>query len=73
MPKRTYDSSLFQVNENGFLTYDSDKYTSKIGIDVSRYQGSIDWAAVKDAGVEFAMLRLGYRGYGTGAIVRGHQ
>lgn len=62
MPKRTYDSSLFQVNENGFLTYDSDKYTSKIGIDVSRYQGSIDWAAVKDAGVEFAMLRLGYRG-----------
>ena len=70
MPKRTYDSSLFQVNENGFLTYDSDKYTSKIGIDVSRYQGSIDWAAVKDAGVEFAMLRLGYRGYGTGAIVR---
>ena len=70
MPKRTYDSSLFQVNENGFLTYDSDKYTSKIGIDVSRYQGSIDWAAVKDAGGEFAMLRLGYRGYGTGAIVR---
>ena len=29
MPKRTYDSSLFQVNENGFLTYDSDKYTSR--------------------------------------------
>ena len=41
MPKRTYDSSLFQVNENGFLTYDSDKYTSKIGIDVSRYQAAL--------------------------------
>ena len=39
MPKRTYDSSLFQVNENGFLTYNSDDYDYRIGIDVSRYQG----------------------------------
>lgn len=69
LPKSTYDNSLFQVNENGFLTYDSDEYTCKIGIDVSRYQESIDWAAVKGAGVQFAMLRLGYRGYGTGALV----
>ena len=69
MPKRTYDSSLFQVNENGFLTYNSDDYDYRIGIDVSRYQGEIDWAAVKDAGVDFAMIRLGYRGYGTGRIV----
>lgn len=69
IPKNTYDNNLFQVNENGFLTYDSDEYTCKIGIDVSRYQSSIDWAAVKGAGVDFAMLRLGYRGYGTGRIV----
>lgn len=70
MPKRSYDSSLFQVNEQGFLTYDSDEYSCKIGIDVSRYQGAIDWAQVKQAGVDFAMLRLGYRGYSTGAIVK---
>lgn len=69
LPKSTYDNSLFQVNENGFLTYDSDEYACKIGIDVSRYQENIDWAAVKGAGVQFAMLRLGYRGYGTGALV----
>ena len=69
LPKSTYDNSLFQVNENGFLTYDSDEDTCKIGIDVSRYQGNIDWAAVKEAGVQFAMLRLGYRGYGSGALV----
>ena len=30
------------------------------GIDVSRYQGAIDWNAVKNAGVQFAMLRAGY-------------
>ncbi len=32
-----------------------------LGIDVSKYQGTIDWAAVKNAGVEFAMIRVGYR------------
>lgn len=32
---------------------------TKIGIDVSRYQGNIDWQKVKEAGAEFAMIRLG--------------
>ncbi len=40
------------------------------GIDVSRYQGEIDWQQVKDSGVEFVLLRLGYRGYGNGALVK---
>ena len=34
------------------------------GIDVSRYQGSINWQALKAQGIEFAYLRLGLRGYG---------
>ena len=32
------------------------------GIDVSYHQGTIDWNSVKDAGIDFAILRLGYRG-----------
>lgn len=39
-----------------------------IGIDVSKYQGTIDWAAVKNAGVEFAMIRVGYRAKTTGVL-----
>ena len=35
------------------------------GIDVSRFQGNIDWGEVKRSGVEFAMLRAGF---GTGSI-----
>ena len=35
------------------------------GIDVSRYQGTINWPQVKAAGVDFAIIRLGFRGYGT--------
>ncbi len=39
-----------------------------LGIDVSKYQGVIDWTAVKEAGVEFAMIRVGYRAKTTGAL-----
>ncbi len=39
-----------------------------LGIDVARYQGSIDWQEVADAGIGFAMVRLGYRGISTGEI-----
>lgn len=39
-----------------------------LGIDVSYYQGSIDWEKVKAAGVQFVILRLGYRGYLTGDL-----
>ena len=35
------------------------------GIDVSEFNHSINWALVKRSGVEFAMIRVGYRGYGT--------
>ena len=43
---------------------------TSFGIDVSKYQGEIDWAKVKAAGVEFAIIRAGYRGSKTGAIVK---
>ena len=57
-------------NENGFLKYEDNNYTTKLGVDVSEHQKNIDWSKVKDAGVEFAILRLGYRGYGkAGNIV----
>lgn len=41
---------------------------SLCGIDVSSHQGDINWAAVKEAGIEFAFIRVGYRGYETGKI-----
>ena len=44
------------------------KAESAVGIDVSAYQGRIDWNAVADSGVEFAMIRVGYRGYEKGQL-----
>lgn len=38
------------------------------GVDVSYHQGVIDWNKVKAAGIDFAIIRMGYRGYSTGAL-----
>ncbi len=40
-----------------------------LGIDVSSHNGSIDWTAVKNSGVSYAIIRCGYRGYGSGVLV----
>lgn len=40
------------------------------GIDVSSWQGDIDWTKVKNTNIDFAMLRVGYRGYETGKIAK---
>lgn len=40
-----------------------------VGIDVSKYNRDIDWEKVKASGIEYAIIRLGYRGSGTGSLV----
>lgn len=43
---------------------------SKVGIDVSQWNGTIDWARVKASGVDYAIVRVGFRGYGTSDPVK---
>lgn len=66
-PKNTYDPTCF-YRDGEFLRYESDTVTSQIGIDVSAHQQQIDWQRVAESGVQFAILRVGYRGYTEGAI-----
>lgn len=54
--------------------YDGDYLTciaapTMLGIDISQHQGQINWTAVKSAGVEFVMIRVGGRGYGAEGIL----
>lgn len=65
-PANPYGRNDFQY-ENGYLT--CLKGESVLGIDVSSHQGDIDWQQVADAGIEFVMIRAGYRGYETGDLV----
>ncbi len=61
--KKEYADSGFS-RQGDKLSYSDDTYTSRLGVDVSYYQGEIDWEKVKADGYEFAFIRLGYRGYG---------
>lgn len=63
----SYDTAAFRTEENGRITYSGTDTTVRFGIDVSEHQGVIDWAAVAADGVEFAMIRCGWRGYGSTA------
>ncbi|MBS6396168.1 MAG: RICIN domain-containing protein [Clostridiales bacterium] len=60
-----YDEINLMSNGNYEHNSRFDGYTIKNGIDVSKYQGEIDWEKVKADGVDFAYIRLGYRGYGS--------
>ena len=48
------------------VTNETDETT--FGIDVARYQGTIDWKEVAQSGIDFAMIRVGYRGMTDGII-----
>lgn len=66
--KHKYDLEKF-VHEGDRLTYTDDRYEYRLGVDVSIHQGWIDWEKVKADGYEFAIIRVGYRGYGEKGLV----
>ena len=61
----------FELVDNGFIEYvgDNTDLNIKQGVDVSRFQGDIDWEKVKGDGIEFAMIRAGYRGSSEGKLL----
>ena len=68
---RLYEGDFYWEGDR--LEYVGGDFKTRFGIDVSAYQnrateGGIDWEAVKDDGVDFAMVRIGLRGTSTGAI-----
>ena len=71
VPVNSYDPEGFSKDENGYITYSEDGVYVTKGVDVSVHQGTIDWQKVADAGFDFAMIRVGYRGYGMEGNMRG--
>ena len=62
-----------QVIQGGMYSFDSNGalITSDgvMGIDVSKWNGNIDWDAVKNSGVHYVIIRSGYRGSSQGALI----
>ena len=65
--ENSYDPDGF-YEEGGFKRYKSTDTIASVGVDVSSHQQEIDWELVAANGVEFAMIRVGYRGYTEGEI-----
>lgn len=65
-----FDMSLLETDDRkhkALFDKEGNKRT-RFGIDVSSYQMNIDWNAVAADDVEFAFIRIGYRGYETGQL-----
>lgn len=62
-----------QVIQGARYSFGSDGKLStgsgSMGIDVSKHNGAIDWNAVKNSGISFVIIRCGYRGSATGALI----
>jgi len=65
VPINRFDKDAFVMDENGCIHY----LDAPLGIDVSSHQGDIDWEQVADADIDFAMIRVGLRGYTKGGIM----
>ncbi|HCM91298.1 MAG TPA: hypothetical protein DIS78_01845 [Lachnospiraceae bacterium] len=68
-PKNAYDLKAALSMDEEKLEYKFGTISTVRGVDVSKYQGDIDWTKVKAAGYDFAMIRLGARGYESGNLV----
>ncbi len=70
IPKNELVPENFKMVSGNRLTYSqSGRNVSHFGIDVSKYNGTVSWNSVKKDGVEYALLRVGSRGYSTGNIL----
>lgn len=63
VPKHNYDWNNIQEKKGLKYYRDEAGNTSRIGIDISYFQDSVDWEKVRNAGVDFVILRMGFRGY----------
>lgn len=62
--KNTYDNDSFITDDSGMMTYYIDgEIASCMGVDLSEYQGAVDFEKVKEQGFEFVILRIGGRYY----------
>lgn len=68
LPVNSYPWEYFG-EKNTHKYYNDGEIESVLGVDVSQHQKEIDWQKVSKAGIEFAMIRVGYRGYSVGAIM----
>lgn len=67
----SYNTENFRI-DNGFMAYfdDKDNKISHFGCDLSYHNDDVNWDELAASGCEFVFLRIGYRGYTEGGLVK---
>lgn len=70
VPAATTKKQLFKLNTSKTkMTYIGDaEYRIRLGVDISRHDGEVNWKKLKKDGIEFVILRCGFRGYQSGKL-----
>lgn len=68
LTKNTYDFKNLSESANLRKYTDNGKKISRVGVDISKHNGQVNFNSIKAAGVDYVMLRLGARGYSTGQL-----
>ena len=69
LDKNTYQEAGFVYEEPVMKYFANGAKASFLGVDISKDNGTVDFKKLKKDGVDFVMVRLGYRGYESGNIV----
>lgn len=69
LPKHEYDYTRLVCKSNLMEYYEDGRQVSFVGADISKNNDYIDFVALKKAGIDFVMIRVGVRGYGTGQLM----
>lgn len=68
IPACDYDFTRMKTTNGKMTYYEGNKKLSRLGVELSEDSGKVDFEALRDSGIDFVMLKVGGRGYGTGLI-----
>ena len=68
LPRNDYDNTALVLQSGRMAYYAGGKVVSYLGMCVDKYDDYVDFNAAANDGIDFVMLRVGARGYGTGTI-----
>ncbi|MCI6553740.1 MAG: glycoside hydrolase family 25 protein [Lachnospiraceae bacterium] len=69
LKQHSYDFTKLTKKSDKMAYYESGRKISYLGADISKENGEVDFVMLKEAGVDYVMLRLGARGYGSGELL----
>lgn len=68
IPLYTYNLTNLKITNDQMAYYVEGEKASKLGVDLSKSSGEVDFEALRNNGIDFVMIRLGARGYETGLL-----